>query len=131
MSTLAVNAAAVAAVAHPVAAPGDYDALIEAVGERHLVLIGEASHGTHEFYETRAELTKRLIVEKGFRTIAVEADWPDALRVNRYVHGTSDDSDADAALGGFTRFARWMWRNGVVLEFVEWLRQWNAAHEQA
>ena len=95
------------------------------------MLIGEASHGTHEFYETRADLTQRLIAEKGFRVVAVEADWPDALRVNRYVRGKSDDADTDAALGAFTRFPQWMWRNTVVLEFVEWLKQWNSAHDAA
>ncbi len=130
MSKLARDAAEAAALAHRVSSPGDYDQLIEAIGDRHVVLIGEASHGTHEFYETRTELTKRLIAEKGFRAIAVEADWPDALRVNRYVRGRSDDADANAALGDFQRFPQWMWRNTVVLEFVEWLRRWNQAHEQ-
>jgi erythromycin esterase-like protein len=129
VSKLARDAAEVAAIAHRVSSPGDYDELIEAIGDRHIVLIGEASHGTHEFYETRAELTKRLIAEKGFRAIAVEADWPDALRVNRFVRRPSDDADANAALGNFHRFPQWMWRNPVVLEFVDWLRRWNEAHE--
>src|SRR6266550_2599125 len=74
-----------------------------------------------------AEVTKRLIVEKGFSAVAVEADWPDAYRVNRYVRGESDDRDANAALSGFERFPTWMWRNTVVLEFVEWLRDVNSA----
>jgi erythromycin esterase-like protein len=130
VSKLARDAAEVASIAHRISSPGDYDQLIEAIGDRHVVLIGEASHGTHEFYETRAELTKRLIAEKGFRAIAVEADWPDALRVNRYVRGGSGDADANAALGDFQRFPHWMWRNTVVLEFVEWLRRWNDAHER-
>src|SRR3712207_4363467 len=98
MATLATRAAHIADVAHRISSPADYERLLEAVGERHVVLIGEASHGTHEFYETRAELTKRLIEAKGFRAIAVEADWPDALRVHRYVAGESDDADANAAL---------------------------------
>ncbi|HMJ66151.1 MAG TPA: erythromycin esterase family protein [Candidatus Binatia bacterium] len=89
------------------------------------MLIGEASHGTHEFYHARAEITKRLIVEKGFNAVAVEADWPDAYRVNRYVRGHSNDPDADRALSGFKRFPTWMWRNRVVVQFVEWLRQHN------
>ena len=131
MTTLTQDAAHVAAVAHRVSAAADYDALVEAIGDRKIVLIGEASHGTHEFYQTRAELTQRLIAEKGFRVVLVEADWPDALRVNRYVRGRGDDRDADTALGAFTRFPRWMWRNTVVLEFVEWLERWNRAHERA
>lgn len=130
MKALRSQVEAIAAVAHRVSGPGDYSGLVEAAGARPVVLIGEASHGTHEFYETRAELTKRLIVEKGFRLIAVEADWPDALRVNRYVRGDSADPDADAALGEFERFPRWMWRNSVVHEFIEWLRDWNRAHAQ-
>ena len=72
-----------------------------------------------------------MINEKGFRSLALEADWPDALRVHRYVQGTGGDANADAALGDFKRFPQWMWRNTVVLEFVEWLRQWNRAHENS
>lgn len=128
MKTLAGRAADVAEIARRISGPGDYDGIIEAIGNRHVVLIGEASHGTHEFYETRAELTKRLIEEKGFRVLALEADWPDALRVHRYIRGESDDRDADAALGDFKRFPQWMWRNTVVLDFVDWLRKWNTAH---
>ncbi len=131
MSRLTEDAAHVAALAHPFSTSADYDRLIDAIGDRHVVLIGEASHGTQEFYEARAELTKRLIDQKGFRIIALEADWPDALRVHRYVHGATDDADANAALGDFKRFPQWMWRNTVVLEFVEWLQKWNAAHERA
>ena len=101
------------------------------IGDRQVVLIGEASHGTHDFYLTRANLTRRLIDEKGFRSLALEADWPDALRVHRYVQRTGGDANADAALGDFKRFPQWMWRNTVVLEFVEWLRQWNRAHENS
>ena len=76
----------------------DYDPLFERIGDRRLVLIGEASHGTHEFYRERAVITKRLIVEKGFSAVAVEADWPDAYRVNRYVRGDSQDPDSVDAL---------------------------------
>jgi erythromycin esterase-like protein len=82
----------------------EYDRLLELIGDARYVLIGEASHGTHEFYQERAAITKRLVAEKGFTAIAVEADWPDAYRVNRYVRGTDDDADADAALSGFKRF---------------------------
>jgi erythromycin esterase-like protein len=130
MSALAQDAATVAAAANPVDAADDYQLLLDAIGERRVVLIGEASHGTHEFYEIRAELTKRLIAEKGFRVVAIEADWPDALRVHRYTLGRSKDADANAALSDFRRFPQWMWRNTVVLAFVEWIRRWNRDHER-
>jgi erythromycin esterase-like protein/predicted phosphoribosyltransferase len=121
----------------PVRAPGDvhpmrgdlsdYDALIErAIGAR-FVLIGEASHGTQEFYRERAEITKRLIAEAGFTAVAVEADWPDAYRVNRFVRGAGDDTSAEAALSDFRRFPAWMWRNTEVAEFVTLLREYNDA----
>ena len=103
----------------------DYDSLLNLVGNARFVLLGEASHGTHEFYFERAQITKQLIIEKGFTVIAIEADWPDANRVHRYVRGASNDSNADEALSGFRRFPTWMWRNTVVVEFVEWLRQFN------
>src|SRR6266436_9162783 len=105
----------------------DYDPLIKLIHEARFCLLGEATHGTHEFYRERAEITKRLVKEKGFTAIAVEADWPDAFRVNRYVRGTSGDKDANEALGGFKRFPTWMWRNTVVVDFVEWLRDYNAS----
>ncbi|MEY3871189.1 MAG: hypothetical protein RLZZ296_184 [Pseudomonadota bacterium] len=104
----------------------DYDPLLETIGTARFVLIGEASHGTHEFYRERVNITQRLILEKGFTAIAVEADWPDAWRVNRYVRGLSTDPDAREALAGFERFPAWMWRNTEVCDFVEWLRQHNS-----
>lgn len=100
-------------------------ALLDLVGDAHLVLLGEASHGTHEFYEQRAIMTRWLVEDKGFCAIAAEADWPDAYRVNRYVRGHSDDTTAEEALRGFERFPAWMWRNGVMLDFVGWLREHN------
>ena len=112
--------------AHPLEdAERNYDPLINMIGEARFCLIGEATHGTHEFYRDRAEITKRLIKEKGFKAVAVEADWPDAFRINRYVRGMSDDRNADEALAGFKRFPTWMWRNTVVVDFVEWLREYN------
>ncbi|OYW31249.1 MAG: erythromycin esterase [Chthoniobacter sp. 12-60-6] len=102
-----------------------YDALVDLAGDADLVLIGEATHGTQEFYAIRAELTRRLIAEKGFRAVSIEGDWPDTFRVHRYVTGRGDDTSAAEALGGFQRFPSWMWRNTVVVEFVEWLRHWN------
>jgi erythromycin esterase-like protein len=111
-----------------VGAAGDYDGLLDLVGARSVVLIGEATHGTHEFYRERARITRRLIDELGFNAVAVEADWPDAYRVNRYAMGLSDDRDANVALSDFRRFPAWMWRNRDVLGFVEWLRARNASH---
>jgi erythromycin esterase-like protein len=110
---------------HLTGAPADYDALLERVGAARFVLLGEASHGTHEFYRERAQITKRLIQEKGFNVVAVEADWPDAYRVNRYVRGIGSDKNANEALSGFERFPQWMWRNADVLDFVGWLRNYN------
>ncbi len=104
----------------------DYDALLETTGTARIVLLGEASNGTHEFYSERARITRRLIEEKGFTAVAVEADWPDAYRVNRFVRGVSGESALDA-LAGFRRFPTWMWRNTDVLEFVRWLRAHNDA----
>ena len=105
--------------------PRDYDPLMERIGDAQFVLLGEASHGTHKFYRERAEITKRLIEEKGFVAVAAEADWPDAWRVDRYVRGLSDDLDAAEALSDFRRFPTWMSRNTVIVEFVEWLRDRN------
>ena len=105
--------------------PRDWDALLELVGDAELVLLGEATHGTHEFYRARAEITRRLVTEKGFNLVAVEADWPDAYRVNRYVLGASDDASPEEALGGFRRFPQWMWRNDDIVELVAWLRDYN------
>jgi erythromycin esterase-like protein len=108
-------------------APSDYDSLLHDIGGAHFVLIGEASHGTHEFYKHRAEITKRLIGEKGFHAVAAEADWPDAHRVNGYVRSRTTDESPEQALSGFCRFPAWMWRNDVVADFVDWLRRFNRA----
>jgi erythromycin esterase-like protein/predicted phosphoribosyltransferase len=113
---------------HVIALDGDLahqDRLLADLGERRVVLIGEASHGTHEFYRERARLTSRLITDHGFTAVAVEADWPDAYRVNRFVRNQTDDATAAEALGGFVRFPAWMWRNADVLDFVGWLREHN------
>ena len=104
----------------------DHDRLLDLIGDARFALLGEASHGTRDFYQERIRITQRLIVERGFTAVAVEADWPDAWRVNCYVRGRSDDADAAAALAGFQRFPAWMWRNTEVRDFVEWLREWNA-----
>jgi erythromycin esterase-like protein len=117
--------------AHPLRGSAqDYDPLMDLIGDARFVLIGEASHGTHEFYRERAEITKRLIQEKGFTAVAVEADWPDAYRVNRYVRGSNDDATSGEALLGLQQFPTWMWRNTDVLSFVTWLRHYNDALPQ-
>jgi erythromycin esterase-like protein len=105
--------------------------LLDAIGNARLVLIGEATHGTHEFYRTRAELTKALIARKGFNVVAVEADWPDAYRANRWVGHTASEESAEAALADFTRFPSWMWRNRDVVEFLQWLRDHNGSKPTA
>jgi erythromycin esterase-like protein len=107
--------------------PDGMTALVDMAGNARFVLIGEATHGTHEFYRTRAMLTRALIEQKGFNLVAVEADWPDAYRVNRWVRDASDDVSAEVALGDFERFPRWMWRNEDVVEFLTWLRRHNQA----
>ena len=112
--------------AHPLTGDwSDFDPLMKMIDNARYVLIGEASHGTHEFYRTRALITRRLIVEQGFSAVCVEADWPDAYRINRYVRGEGDGATSLDALAGFERFPTWMWRNSVVLDFVGWLRQHN------
>lgn len=109
---------------------GEYDALLGSIDQARYVLIGEASHGTHEFYRERARITRLLIEQRGFNAVAVEADWPDAYRVNRFVRGLDGDHAAGEALGDFQRFPRWMWRNTDVETFVAWLREHNARNPQ-
>lgn len=114
------------AITHSLSGSGaEDDQLFAQLGDAQFVLIGEASHGTQEFYQERARITRRLIEEKNFSAVVVEADWPDAYRVNRYVRGQGKDPNAQTALSDFKRFPRWMWRNDVVLQFVEWLRKHN------
>lgn len=111
-----------------ISAPGGIppmDQFDDLIGTASIVLIGESTHGTHEFYSARAELTKWLIEHKGFDAVAIEGDWPDAARVNRYVHARGSDTTPEEALRGFQRFPAWMWRNTVVRDFVGWLREHN------
>ena len=111
----------------PLARSADNDApLVDLLARARFALLGEATHGSDDFYRERAAITRRLIVERGLDAVAVEADWPDAYRVNRYVRGLGDDASGADALADFKRFPAWMWRNSVVLEFVEWLREHNA-----
>ncbi|MFC4427779.1 erythromycin esterase family protein [Deinococcus navajonensis] len=106
--------------------PQSYDPVLRAAAQAKLVLIGEATHGTHEFYRTRAEITKRLITEQGFDAVVVEGDWPDARRVNRFVRLEGTDRTPEQALSDFGRFPRWLWRNTVVRDFVAWQRILNS-----
>jgi erythromycin esterase-like protein len=112
--------------AHPIAGnERDYDPLMDLIGDARFVMLGEATHGTHEFYRERARITRRLIEEKGFNGVVLEADWTDVHRVNRYIQGESNDENAEKALSGFTRFPRWMWRNTDFRDFVNTLRNYN------
>lgn len=116
-------------IARPLGHDDDsYDELLACIGDARVVLIGEASHGTHEFYRERARLTRSLIRKAGFDAVAAEADWPDAWRLNRWVRGGAHDATAGDALACFERFPTWMWRNAEVLDFAGWLRDWNEHH---
>ena len=103
----------------------DYDSVMEAAGNCKVVLIGESTHGTREFYRVRAEITRRLIDEAGFDAVAAEADWPDAYGVNRYVSALDSNITPEMALADFERFPTWMWRNVEVLHFIKWLKAFN------
>ena len=106
----------------------DMRGLFDRLDSANIVLIGDASHGTQNFYHLRASITKHLIEHHGLTAVAVEADWPDAYRAHRFVCGQGVDVDANTALSGFERFPSWMWRNTEVLSFIRWLREWNDAH---
>jgi erythromycin esterase-like protein len=119
---------AVRAQSHPLVSPADLDPLMARVGDARFVLLGEASHGTAEYYTWRAQLSQRLILEKGFSFVAVEGDWPDCYRVNRYVRGFPDAGDqARDVLHNFERWPTWMWANEEIADFADWLRQHNDA----
>src|SRR3990167_4422985 len=102
-----------------------YADLMKNIGDARFVLIGEASHGTHEFYQARIDITRQLIQEKGFMAVAVEGDWPDSYSINRYIKGMGKKEDTAHALANFTRFPLWMWRNTTIPPFIEWLRNYN------
>ena len=112
-------------------APGALAGIAARAARASIVLIGEASHGTEDFYAMRAALTRRLIADHGFRAVTLEADWPDTFRAHRYVTGRSDDKDAVTALSDFRRFPAWMWRNETMREFVDWLAGFNKARASA
>ncbi|SCF11853.1 Erythromycin esterase homolog [Micromonospora purpureochromogenes] len=117
----------VTGLAAPLTDAGDLDVLMDRVGAARVVMLGEATHGTHEFYTWRAAITRRLIEEKGFSFVAVEGDWPDCDRVDRSVRCRSDaPADPRAALAAFERWPTWMWANEEVVDFTRWLRTHNA-----
>lgn len=102
-----------------------YKSLMNSIDDCRFVLLGEASHGTAEFYEERCKITKELIQKKAFNAIVIEGDWPDSCRVNDYIQGESPDSSVFEALQGFQRFPTWMWRNVAVFKFLNWLTELN------
>lgn len=111
---------------YPLKNSNDLDPLMERIGDAGYVLLGEASHGTHEYYTWRTAITKRLILEKGFNFIAVEGDWPDCYRINRYIKGYSEaETSAAAILKGFDRWPTWMWANWEIAALIEWLKEHN------
>lgn len=110
---------------YPLSGDDDLDVLMEEIGDAELVLLGEASHGTSEFYTWRARLSRRLIEEKGFTVIAVEGDWTDALPLNNYIRGNSKYTSAEAALENFDRWPQWMWANEEIEDFAEYLKDFN------
>src|SRR5688572_16376082 len=114
-------------LSHPIKSEKDIDILINAIGDSKYVLLGEASHGTHEYYTWRAKISKRLIEEKGFSFVAVEGDWPDCYMLNRYVKGyQSAGNTAEDVLRSFDRWPTWMWANWEMVAFIEWLKQRNS-----
>ena len=124
--------AAVRRRAIPLRGDAAFDTIVERGRDRRLVAIGEASHGTHDFYSWRARLTRRLITESGATWIGVEGDWPDCWRVDRWVRGLDGTGmDARAMLARFERWPTWMWANAEVAEFLDWLRGHNRGRPEA
>lgn len=112
--------------------PGEsegYIKLIDYIGDAQIVLLGEATHGTKQFYDIRAEITKLLITQKNFNAIAIEGDWPDAYQVNLYINNKEYNSASDA-LSSFSRFPTWMWANKSILSLIEWLKEHNSKQEE-
>ena len=125
-AAIAPLAAQLRRAALPLTSPDDLDPLIDAIGDARFVLLGEATHGTSEFYRWRADISKRLVREKNFSFIAVEGDWPDCYRVNRYAKWLSGaGTSAAEGLHAFARWPTWMWANREVVDLVAWLRNHN------
>lgn len=112
--------------AYPLKSKADLKPLFDRIGDAHIVMLGEASHGTHEYYTWRMHISKRLIQEKGFNFIAVEGDWPDCYRLNRYIKGYDIESkSAFKLLHTFKRWPTWMWANWEIVAFADWLQIHN------
>ncbi len=121
----------VADLALPLRALDDLNPLLDRVGDARIVMLGEASHGTHEYYRWRADATRRLVEEKGFSFVAVEGDWPDCFEVNRCVkHRAGAEVDPRRVLDGFARWPTWMWANDEVVDFTRWLRVHNGGRPE-
>jgi erythromycin esterase len=118
-------------IAKPLKDDADLDPLMERIGDARVVLLGEASHGTREYYTWRDRITRRLVTEKGFGFIGVEGDWPDCSLVNRWIKGAAGGRSARQMLHAFERWPTWMWANEEVVHLAEWLRQHNDAQPQA
>lgn len=111
---------------HRLAGKEDLTPLLNRIGDARVVLLGEASHGTAEYYTWRHLISERLVTEKEFSFIAVEGDWPDCYRVNRYVKGAPNSgASAREVLNAFNRWPTWMWANHEVIALTEWLRRFN------
>lgn len=111
---------------YPLRDASDLNVLLEAIGDKRIVLLGESTHGTHEFYQWRAVLTKRLIAEKGFSFVGLEGDWVDTYKVNRFVEGPAEDSlEAVRVLQDYDRWPAWMWGNHEFAELVRWINRYN------
>src|SRR6187402_3571025 len=117
--------AAIARVARPLHDEDELDQLVDLVCRSRIVLLGESTHGTREFYQLRAALTRKLIARHGFSALAIDADWPDVHPVDRYLRGLGDAESAAGALASFDRFPAWRWRNAEVAELVEWMHGYN------
>jgi erythromycin esterase-like protein len=132
MPNMSLNPLALRSLATPLKSPRDLDPLVDRIGDARYVLLGEATHGTSEFYTWRAEITKRLIIEKGFTIIGVEGDWPDCYTVNRYIKSRPDSGDnVEAVLHAFERWPTWMWANREIEDFAEWLREHNRRRDES
>ena len=118
--------AALQRATRPLQTEQDLDTLLAAIGNSRYVLLGEASHGTADFYQWRAAITRRLIQEKGFTLVTVEGDWPDAYALNQYVQGQGAAGQAPEVLRAFNRWPTWMWANTEIAQLAEWMRTYNA-----
>lgn len=117
-------------LARPLDGPADLRPLAERLGTKRFVALGEASHGTHDYYTWRAELSRRLIEGHGFTWVGVEGDWPDCWRLNQWVRGLAEqEQSALDVLDHFERWPTWMWANHEVATFLDWLHAWNLARE--